>query len=329
MTTSTLTWVHPNDTFLTDTEKMNNAQIVANYFKTAAGGWVKEAISALCGNMAHESSLNPDMHELGYGDSPDRGYGLVQWTPMTKYTDWASANGLPWDDGNSQLARINYEVDNNIQWFNNPNAPEFDSVSFADFRSGAGMDVVALTKCFMAKYEHPNWSAGMDSLANRQSYAQSYYDNLDWTGSGSGGGTVAPSTSHVQTVAAQTQYQYEKAGSLNNMTYIQVKKGDSLTAIAKTYGVDINGIKKVSFIEMENKNVIHEGDILILPKTAPLKNPTVVKKLETAPVYYTVKSGDSLTKLAQKYNTTLAKIQAWNNIKNPNLIKVGQKLRVK
>jgi hypothetical protein len=70
----------------------------------------------------------------------------------------------------------------------------------------------------------------MNSLADRQAYAQSYFDNLDWTGSGSGGGTPTPSKGHVQTVAAQTQYQYEKEGSLNNMTYIQVKSGDSLSS---------------------------------------------------------------------------------------------------
>jgi LysM repeat protein len=55
----------------------------------------------------------------------------------------------------------------------------------------------------------------------------------------------------------------------------------------------------------------------------------VIQQKTNAPVYYTVAKGDSLTKLAQKYNTTLAKLQAWNNIKNTNLIRVGQKLRVK
>jgi hypothetical protein len=49
---------------------------------------------------------------------------LVQWTPMTKYIDWANANGLTVGyKRNSQLARIDYEVDNNIQW-NSPNAAE-------------------------------------------------------------------------------------------------------------------------------------------------------------------------------------------------------------
>jgi hypothetical protein len=190
-------WIAPNDTFLTNDQMMNNAQLVANHF--VGTDWVKESLSALIGNMAHESSLNPAMHELGYGDSPDRGYGLVQWTPMTKYTDWATANGLDYTSGDSQLARIDYEVNNNIQWFNNPNAPEFDNVSFSDFRANTqGMDVPTLTKCFMAKYEHPSWTAGMNSLSDRQSFANQAYTQLDWTGTGSGGGggggTTPPST---------------------------------------------------------------------------------------------------------------------------------------
>lgn len=46
-------------------------------------------------------------------------------------------------------------------------------------------------------------------------------------------------------------------------------------------------------------------------------------------VYYVVKSGDNLTKIAKKYNTTVVKLVTLNNIKNKNFIKVGQKLRIK
>jgi len=45
--------------------------------------------------------------------------------------------------------------------------------------------------------------------------------------------------------------------------------------------------------------------------------------------YYIIQSGDNLTKIAKKYGTTVNQLVAWNNIKNPNLIYAGQKLRVK
>lgn len=45
--------------------------------------------------------------------------------------------------------------------------------------------------------------------------------------------------------------------------------------------------------------------------------------------YYTVKSGDCLSVIAQKYGTTVSQLQSWNGISNPDLIYAGQKLRVK
>ncbi len=44
---------------------------------------------------------------------------------------------------------------------------------------------------------------------------------------------------------------------------------------------------------------------------------------------YTVKAGDTLSGIASKYGTTYQKIAADNNIKNPNLIRAGQKLTIK
>lgn len=45
--------------------------------------------------------------------------------------------------------------------------------------------------------------------------------------------------------------------------------------------------------------------------------------------YYTVKSGDTLSSIAKKYKTTVANLVKLNGIKNPNLIYVNQKLRIK
>jgi hypothetical protein len=193
-------WISINDTFLTNDQQMNNAQLVVNHFLNK---WHPNSISALCGNMHHESSINPDMHELGYGDSPDRGYGLVQWTPMTKYTDWASANGLNYADGDSQLARIDYEVDNNIQWIAKSS---YGYMSFADFRTNSGSwSVDYLTQAFMDCYERPNYTAGQQSLPDRQSFANTCLSSLDWTGSsippdGGGGSGGTPSDQNAQLI---------------------------------------------------------------------------------------------------------------------------------
>ena len=61
-----------------------------------------------------------------------------------------------------------------------------------------------------------------------------------------------------------------------------------------------------------------------------LDNPALKQQSSASqPVYYVVKSGDNLSKIAKNNGTTVAQLQSWNGISNPNLIKVGQKLRVK
>jgi len=43
---------------------------------------------------------------------------------------------------------------------------------------------------------------------------------------------------------------------------------------------------------------------------------------------YTIKKGDNLTKLAKRYGTTVSQLAKSNNIKDPNLIYAGAKLKV-
>lgn len=43
---------------------------------------------------------------------------------------------------------------------------------------------------------------------------------------------------------------------------------------------------------------------------------------------YTVKKGDTLSKIAQSNNTTVGELVSLNGIKNPNVIRVGQVLKL-
>src|SRR5699024_8600616 len=141
----------------------------------------KESVSALCGNMRHESSINPDMYEFNYAWEDNRGYGLVQWTPRSKYWDWAVSRGLYARDGDSQLERIDYEVEQNIQWISTPNYPE----TYAQFRSSTkSMDY--LVPCFTWNYERPNAESGQQSMPDRIAFAKRCLNELDFSGSGGG-----------------------------------------------------------------------------------------------------------------------------------------------
>ena len=45
-------------------------------------------------------------------------------------------------------------------------------------------------------------------------------------------------------------------------------------------------------------------------------------------IVYTVVSGDVLSGIAIRFGVTVAQIQGWNDIANPNVIRVGQKLTI-
>jgi LysM repeat protein len=95
-----------------------------------------------------------------------------------------------------------------------------------------------------------------------------------------------------------------------------VKSGDTLYSIARAYGVTVSALAAAN--KITNYNLIYVGQVLVIPGTTT--TPTTVK--------YTVKSGDTLYKIATLYNTTVAKIAAANNITNISLIYVGQVLTI-
>lgn len=103
--------------------------------------------------------------------------------------------------------------------------------------------------------------------------------------------------------------------------YYTVIRGDALYKIAAKFSVTIADL--VKWNKISNPNLIYVGQKLIVGWTNTPVPP------EPQKVYYTVKRGDNLTKIAKMYDTTVSQLVAWNNIKNPNVIYTGQVLRVK
>lgn len=68
-----------------------------------------------------------------------------------------------------------------------------------------------------------------------------------------------------------------------------------------------------------NPNLIYAGDTLIVPTSDPSSNITQI---------YVVQYGDTLSKIAQEYGTTVATLASINNIQNVNLIYVGQIIKI-
>ena len=100
-------------------------------------------------------------------------------------------------------------------------------------------------------------------------------------------------------------------------TVYTVVSGDTLSGIASRYGTTYQRLAEYNGIS--NPNLIYPGQQIRIPGSSQSSNP----------IYYTVVTGDNLTKIANRYGTTVNQLVAWNNIANPNLIYPGQKLRVK
>lgn len=111
-----------------------------------------------------------------------------------------------------------------------------------------------------------------------------------------------------------------KSAPKPSFTTYTVRKGDTLWEIAKKYKTTVNELVRLN--KIKNPNLIFPGQKLkILGKTSANKSASAQ--------YYTVKKGDTLWGIAKKYGTTVNKLVSLNNIKNPDLIFPGQKIRIK
>lgn len=168
---------HYSDDYVADSwpieYRQNNANNIAYYFEDK--GWTLNAICGMLGNMQVESLLNPAQWEHGYGveGGPNHGYGLVQWTPWTKYTNWATQRGYDWRNTyNPQLERIQWELENGEQW--QPVA--WHGMTFREY-SQSYDPVATLTEAFLKAYEAPQ----VYYLPTRVSNAEYWYQYFTGT----------------------------------------------------------------------------------------------------------------------------------------------------
>ena len=144
---------------LTAEQQQQNAKYIHSFLNS--NGWSLNAVAAILGNMQAESGLNPGRWQSDAVGNTAAGYGLVQWTPATKYFEWCNSEGYsdP-SEMDSGLNRIIYEVSAGIQWIQT----DTYSFSFEDFTK-SNSDAGELAKAFLLNYERP-----ADQGASVQSY---------------------------------------------------------------------------------------------------------------------------------------------------------------
>lgn len=121
----------------------------------------------------------------------------------------------------------------------------------------------------------------------------------------------------------------QSQGSQNNnssTTTHTVRRGDTLYGISLRYGVSVNEIKQKNNL---TSDMIYIGQTLAISGSSQSGNKTNTQQTVSTGTSstYTVKSGDSLYKIASQHNVTVDQLKKENNLSG-DMIYVGQTLRI-
>ena len=109
-----------------------------------------------------------------------------------------------------------------------------------------------------------------------------------------------------------------------------VVAGDSLWKISTKFGTTINNL--VRWNKISPSDSLSIGKELVVLRGN--KNKTELAKITNTgidinrDIFYTVKEGDNLSRIAQKYNVKIAEIRSWNDLNKEYILQPGDKLTI-
>ena len=109
-----------------------------------------------------------------------------------------------------------------------------------------------------------------------------------------------------------------------------VVSGDSLWKISIKFGTTINNL--VRWNQISPSDSLSIGKELVILRDN--KNKTELAKITNTgidinrDIFYTVKEGDNLSRIAQKYNVKIAEIRSWNDLNEEYILQPGDKLTI-
>ena len=112
----------------------------------------------------------------------------------------------------------------------------------------------------------------------------------------------------------------------------RVRRGDSLSTIARKYGVTVYGIQQAN--GMGRRTMIGEGKTLLLPTSSAARFPASARTIYDPPadgegmIQYRVRRGDNLWTIASRYGTTTSAIAARSGISEKSTLRIGQQLKI-
>ena len=105
---------------------------------------------------------------------------------------------------------------------------------------------------------------------------------------------------------------------------VTVQPGETLSEIADRHGVSLTRLMQANGIT--NPNMVVAGQKLVLPGARSTASAPAPRPLPTAP--YTVKSGETLSEIADRFGTSTERLIQLNRISNPNMVVAGTRLTI-
>lgn len=114
------------------------------------------------------------------------------------------------------------------------------------------------------------------------------------------------------------------------ITYTVVS-GDTLFAIAQTYAVDVDAL--IAYNNLTSSNLSVGQEIIIpppnfTPPPTPTETPIPTNLRPGTLITYTIKAGDVLGLVAERFGARLVDVMIVNGITDPNTIQVGQQIKI-
>lgn len=108
-------------------------------------------------------------------------------------------------------------------------------------------------------------------------------------------------------------------GAKGDLDYV-VAAGDSLWTIARKHNVNMTKLMR--------NNHLGPKDTLAVGKTLRIPGVSTGKRKVTRKVHYKVRNGDSLAKIAGKFNVSIGQIANWNKLDTARYLQPGQPLQL-
>ncbi|MAJ86476.1 MAG: LysM peptidoglycan-binding domain-containing protein [Cellvibrionales bacterium TMED148] len=151
--------------------------------------------------------------------------------------------------------------------------------------------------------------------------AQKHNVTLDWLKKVNNWKTDHLSIGDTLLVPNKSRFSNEQKQVEKHLVLYRVAAGDSLSKLSDRFDMNLNKLKSINKLRTD---LIRVGQILKVQSQRIDSYPPSPRH-----IYYNIKSGDTLSRIAIKYGTTVEQIINWNNIQNSQQIHPGETLFIK